>query len=96
MDVDGEVFNVKISPVWDGAGKPRRPQAERPAKDPKRPKEVPAGAVLSGMAGLVLSFEVKVGDAIKAGDPGGNDRSNENEETCQLTPWRSGERDLAL
>lgn len=26
------------------------------------------GAVVSGMAGLVLSFEVKVGDSVNAGD----------------------------
>jgi len=53
VDVDGEVFTVKIYPVWDGSGE----------------KETAIqGAVLAGMAGLVLSFEVKVGDAVKAGD----------------------------
>ena len=65
VDVDGEVFSVKISPVWDGAEKSI--EAERP-ESPRKPKDVPPGAVLSGMAGLVLSFEVKVGDAISAGD----------------------------
>ena len=34
----------------------------------KRPKELPSGAVVSGMAGLVLSLEVKVGDRVNAGD----------------------------
>jgi len=65
VDVDGEVFNVKISPVWGRAE--RTTGRERP-EGPKRPKELPAGAVLSGMAGLVLSFEVKVGDSVNAGD----------------------------
>jgi len=63
--VDGEVFNVKISPVWGGAE--RTTGRERP-EGAKRPKELPAGAVVSGMAGLVLSFEVKVGDSVNVGD----------------------------
>jgi biotin carboxyl carrier protein len=68
VDVDGEVFSVKISPVWNGVG---RDEADVQAEGPKRPgapKEIPAGAVVSGMAGLVLSFEVKVGDSVNAGD----------------------------
>jgi pyruvate/oxaloacetate carboxyltransferase len=65
VDVDGEVFSVKISPVWDGAEK--SVEAEKPA-GPKKPKELPPGAVLCGMAGLVLSFEVKVGDRVNGGD----------------------------
>lgn len=67
VDVDGEAFNVKISPVSNGAGEEGTTiQAEKtPAK---AKKEVPKGAVLAGTAGLVLSFEVKVGDAVKEGD----------------------------
>jgi pyruvate carboxylase len=65
VDVDGEVFSVKISPVWDGAEK--SVEAEKP-QGPKKPKQLPPGAVLCGMAGLVLSFEVKVGDRISAGE----------------------------
>jgi pyruvate/oxaloacetate carboxyltransferase/biotin carboxyl carrier protein len=71
VDVDGEVFNVKISPVWDGAGKAETTvQAEAPQtpKTTKRPRELPPGAVVSGMAGLVLSIQVKVGDSVKGGD----------------------------
>jgi pyruvate/oxaloacetate carboxyltransferase/biotin carboxyl carrier protein len=68
VDVDGEIFNVKISPVWDGAGKTERPiVAERP-ETAKRPKELPSGAVLCGMAGLVLSIEAKVGSRVNEGD----------------------------
>ena len=66
VDVDGEVFNVRISPVWDGTSEAGTSiQAE---SAPRKKKTAPEGAVLSGMAGLVLSFEVKVGDAVNAGD----------------------------
>ena len=71
VEVDGEVFNVKISPVWDGTGKTEAtllaeiPSASKTTKGQK--KTVP-GAVLSGMAGLILSIETKVGDHVKAGD----------------------------
>ncbi|MBS3917471.1 MAG: pyruvate carboxylase subunit B [Deltaproteobacteria bacterium] len=71
VDVDGEVFNVKISPVWDGSGKAETSmQAETPQtpQTAKRPKEFPLGAVVSGMAGLILSIEAKVGDRVKEGD----------------------------
>ncbi len=86
VDVDGEVFNVKISPVWDGAGDGETiTQAGTPqtSKTAQRPKELPPGAVLCGMAGLVLSIEVKVGATVNAGRPGGHDRGHEDEETCQ-------------
>jgi pyruvate carboxylase len=65
VDVDGDVFSVRISPVWDGAEK--SVEAEKP-QGRKKPKELPPGAVLCGMAGLVLSFEVKVGDRVKGGE----------------------------
>jgi pyruvate carboxylase len=68
VDVDGDVFHVKISPVWDGAGKTEGTKAPERSEATKRPKELPSGAVLCGMAGLVLSFEVKVGDHVNAGD----------------------------
>jgi pyruvate/oxaloacetate carboxyltransferase/biotin carboxyl carrier protein len=71
VDVDGEVFNVKISPVWDEAGTDEtitQAGERETSKAAKRPKEVPPGAVLCGMAGLVLSFEVKVGAHVNAGD----------------------------
>jgi len=67
VDVDGEVFTVKISPVWDGEGE--NEPAIQTESIPKKAKKASAeGAVLAGMAGLVLSFEVKVGDMVKAGD----------------------------
>ena len=67
VDVDGEVFNVKISPVWDGTGEAETTiQAE--SSPTKAKKAASQGSVLAGMAGLVLSFEVKVGDTVNAGD----------------------------
>jgi biotin carboxyl carrier protein len=65
VDVDGEVFNIKIMSSDDGTIEADRPEGETKKK---KSSEVPQGAVLSGMAGLVLSFEVKVGDKVNAGD----------------------------
>jgi pyruvate/oxaloacetate carboxyltransferase/biotin carboxyl carrier protein len=68
VDVDGEVFNVKISPVWDGAGETKRTiEAER-SETAKRSKEIPSGAVICGMAGLILSIEAKVGARVNTGE----------------------------
>jgi biotin carboxyl carrier protein len=68
VDVDGEVFNVKISPVGDGTGKTEKTAVAERSETTKKAKEPPPGAVFCGMAGLVLSFEVKVGDRVNAGD----------------------------
>ena len=50
-----------------GSQKSLRGQGGTP-KRPQGPQEIPAGAVVGGMAGLVLSFEVKAGDSVNAGD----------------------------
>ena len=68
VDVDGEEFNVRISPVWDGDGQSEGTTAAVRPETPKRPKELPSGAVPCGMAGLMLSVEVKVGDHVHEGD----------------------------
>jgi biotin carboxyl carrier protein len=68
VDVDGEVFNVRISPKWDGAGGAVGNVEAEKAEGPKKPKELPPGALLCGMAGLVLSIEAKVGASIREGD----------------------------
>jgi pyruvate carboxylase subunit B len=65
VDVDGEVFNVKISPAW---GQTEETTEKETFKKPKEPKDLPPGAIVCGMAGLVLSIEVKVGDRVKGGD----------------------------
>jgi biotin carboxyl carrier protein len=68
VEVDGEQFNVKVSPVWseDSTGPNQdsglATQKVSVSKDPTH------GAMVSGMAGLVLSIKVKVGDKVEAGD----------------------------
>jgi pyruvate carboxylase subunit B len=59
VDVDGEVFNVKVASVL---GKTIT------TGNGKKSKEVPAGAVVSSMQGMILSVKVKVGDKVKEGD----------------------------
>jgi pyruvate carboxylase subunit B len=61
VEVDGEVFNVKILP--------RQNQVEATVEAKKQePKKLPEGAVLCDIAGLVLSLEVGVGDSVSKGD----------------------------
>ena len=62
VEVDGEIFNVKISPV---------PEESDTAveKGQLRHAELPEGSVICDIAGLVLSIEVKVGDRVREGDP---------------------------
>jgi pyruvate/oxaloacetate carboxyltransferase len=68
VDVDGEVFNVKISPKWDGAGGVVRTAEAEKAEESKKPRALPPGALLCGMAGLILSIEAKVGASVREGD----------------------------
>ena len=63
VDVDGDVFTVRISALNKEVLK-ESPAAAESGKS-KRALE---GAVVSHMAGLVLSLEVKVGDRIGEGD----------------------------
>ncbi len=59
VDVDGEVFNVKVSSIM---GKPIEVEKTR------KPREIARGTVASPMSGMVLSIKVKVGDKVKEGD----------------------------
>ncbi len=68
VDVDGEVFSVKISPVRDGSEATVGVSSPEISKTPKKSKELPKGAVPCGMAGLIISLEVKVGDSVSEGD----------------------------
>ena len=68
VEVDGEVFNVKISPKWDGTGATVSTVGAEKAEGAKKPKEIPPGALLCGMAGLILSIEAKVGSSVREGD----------------------------
>ena len=65
VEVDGEVFTVRISPL----GSESKESVEAVIKDePKSPRKAPQGAVVCDMAGLVLSLEVKAGDKVGKGD----------------------------
>jgi pyruvate/oxaloacetate carboxyltransferase len=66
VEVNGDVFNVKISPARDCTGAETVVDADKVPGNEK--KDPPAGAVFAGMSGLLLSLEVKVGDTVKAGD----------------------------
>jgi pyruvate carboxylase len=68
VEVDGEVFNVKIAPVIQGDRKTEVRIGEGASKTAKESKKLPAGAVISGMPGMILSIEVKVGDKIEKGN----------------------------
>ncbi|NQT47773.1 MAG: sodium-extruding oxaloacetate decarboxylase subunit alpha [Chloroflexi bacterium] len=59
VDVDGEIFNVKILPILDGG--PGLGEVEKP-------KELPPGAVVCPMPGMMLSVKVSVGDRVNEGD----------------------------
>jgi pyruvate carboxylase subunit B len=58
VDVDGEVFNVKVSP-------PSGKIVE--VEEPKIAKKVSKGTVVSPLRGMVLRIDVKVGDKVKKG-----------------------------
>lgn len=67
VDVDGEIFNVKIFPKLsknDQSTEVGRPTSE----GIRKLKEIPQGAVVSGMAGLILSVKVNIGDRVSKGD----------------------------
>ncbi len=68
VDVDGEVFTVRISPVGNqGEGTVTVASADAPGA-PREPREMPEGAVLCAAPGLILTIEVKVGDVVAEGD----------------------------
>jgi pyruvate/oxaloacetate carboxyltransferase len=62
VEVDGEIFNVKILPRQNETGT----SVETKQQESEKLSE---GAVVSDMAGLVLSVEVKSGDVVRKGDP---------------------------
>jgi pyruvate/oxaloacetate carboxyltransferase len=68
VEVDGEQFNVKVSPVWSEESTGPNQDSGLATQKASVSKEHPPGAMVSGMAGLVLSIKVKVGDKVEAGD----------------------------
>jgi pyruvate/oxaloacetate carboxyltransferase len=63
VDVDGEVFHVKVFPEQAGAE-----QAVSPAPVSRRPPSLPPGAVVADAAGMLLSIKPSVGDVVHEGD----------------------------
>jgi pyruvate/oxaloacetate carboxyltransferase/biotin carboxyl carrier protein len=68
VEVDGEEFNVKVSPLFSDDGTGSNPGSSPAAQVSSAPAEVPEGAMISGIAGLVISIKVKVGDKVEEGD----------------------------
>ena len=81
--VDGEYFDVDVDPTGDApimaapaAAGPARPASAAPAAAPAAaakaapaaPAAGGAGAVCAPMPGMIISYSVKVGDAVKKGD----------------------------
>jgi biotin carboxyl carrier protein len=62
VEVDGERFTVKISPLGSDA---REATGAVVSQKPQKPRE---GAVLCDMAGLVISLDVRAGDRVREGD----------------------------
>jgi pyruvate carboxylase subunit B len=60
VDVDGEVFNVKIASVLGKTIEVQKPK--------KPPKELPPGAIASPMQGMIIAIKVKVGEKVKKDD----------------------------
>lgn len=68
VEVDGEEFNVKVSPLWSEAIDSSNPDSDPETRNVSVSKKVPEGAMISGMAGLILSIKVKVGDRVEEDD----------------------------
>ncbi len=59
VDVDGEIFNVKVAPIAS-----RTMEVAKPT----RTKEKRDGAINAPMQGMILTLKVKVGESVKTGD----------------------------
>jgi len=68
VEVDGELFDVRISPKWAAATDGGAGGNGQGLQENAAPKEKPPGAMVAGMAGLVVSIDVNVGDQIQEGD----------------------------
>jgi pyruvate/oxaloacetate carboxyltransferase len=66
VEVDGETFNVKVSPIRGNSV--QSGPAQGTVKTARRLEGTADGEVKAGMAGLILSLEVKIGDQVKTGD----------------------------
>lgn len=66
VDVDGETFNVRISPVYNR--EEGQSGEESSEKISRGPKEILPGSVIPNMAGMLVSLAVEVGQVIEEGD----------------------------
>ena len=63
ISVDDEEYRVKIRPAVAA-----EEEEEEEAETSRRPKELPKGAVVSPMQGMVVSLKKNVGDSVKEGE----------------------------
>jgi len=80
VDVDGEVFTVRIAPLREDVASTAPPDPDSTAADDSgaavargeeigdRKREVPEGAVLCGIPGLILALTLKAGDEVAEGE----------------------------
>ena len=68
VEVDGEQFNVKVSPLGSGMIPGPVPDSNTAVRQAAVPTEIPEGAMISGIAGLVISIKVRVGDKVEEDD----------------------------
>lgn len=69
VEVDGDVFDVKVEPKGYSISAAGNPSKGAPAAgDEKKSKADLPGAVLSSMQGMILSVKTKIGDRVNEGD----------------------------
>jgi pyruvate/oxaloacetate carboxyltransferase/biotin carboxyl carrier protein len=68
VDVDGEQFNVKVFPQCGDGDTGQQPEGGQMTRKEGKLLEIPPGAMISGIAGLVISIDVNVGDQVNEGD----------------------------
>lgn len=68
VEVDGEQFNVKVSPLDSGMSPGPTPNNNITTDQEAVSTEIPEGAMISGIAGLVVSIKVGAGDKVEEGD----------------------------
>jgi pyruvate/oxaloacetate carboxyltransferase len=68
VEVDGEHFNVRVSPLFPDESIGSNPGSNSVAQISSAFAEIPEGAMISGIAGLVVSIKVKVGDKVEVDD----------------------------
>lgn len=68
VEVDGEQFNVRVSPLFSEGSTGSDSDSDSEAQISRSPREIPEGAMISGIAGLVVSIKVREGDRVDPDD----------------------------